>query len=232
MPVVDYEGLYEVSSKGRVRSLGRVVQRSDGRSQRINARLMKLKEHKGYYYVDLSSGGIVRRFGVHQLVCTVFNGLPPSFIRKPETRHFNGNKIDNAPTNLLWGSSSDNKFDSVRQGVHFPARETECKYGHTYSESNILLKVKSDGGHERVCLPCRTRRSREWKDKIRNPNYQHRDKICKRGHRRTIENTLISNGRRRCRDCRREYLREYRKAKINGTRYSRSVPQRYGAVDA
>lgn len=231
LPVVGYEGLYEVSNQGRVRSLDRVVTKSNSRQQVVFGRILKPKQHNGYRHVDLSANGKVRRFRIHQLVCPAFNGGPPNSEERQEIRHLNGIKLDNTPENLCWGSSSENKFDSVRHGVHYPTREEFCKYGHSFDAENTKITILEDGRQRRTCLKCRYRRHREWKDKIRSPNYQRRDEICKRGHKRTRENTLVSNGRRRCRDCSREYLLEYRRAKANGEQYQRQVPKRYGAVN-
>lgn len=131
-PVVGWEGLYEVSSEGRVRSLGRVVTatgRGRGAFRRIPPRLLRpwIASH-GYFMVCL--GGRKCKGGkhelVHRLVCQAFHGPSPD---GHEVCHGTGGKLDNSVDNLSWGSKSKNlRDDRVRDGTfiegahHYNAR--------------------------------------------------------------------------------------------------------------
>lgn len=81
-PVVGYDGLYEVSNLGRVKSLPRYSFRNNGIVQRIYGRLIHLTKdsHTGYYRVALSKDGSQKFVGVHRLVAQAFipnpNNLP------------------------------------------------------------------------------------------------------------------------------------------------------------
>lgn len=85
---------------------------------------------RGYANVTLylNSGVRVKRMRVNRLVCLAYYGQPPS----PRTvaRHLNGDKLDNRPENLAWGSQRQNKADELKHGTrhtgeaHYRAKMT------------------------------------------------------------------------------------------------------------
>lgn len=95
-----YEGYYQVSNLGRVRSLDRAV-RGGGRNPGtvfLPGRILKPRKHsRGYLRMTLSKEGINSEFYIHRLVCTVFFGGIP---KDREINHINGNKTDNRISNL------------------------------------------------------------------------------------------------------------------------------------
>jgi len=108
-----YEGLYEVSNLGRVRSLGRIVDHGNSGKLTIKARLLKLNLDR-YQYVFLSRFGRPVRFRVHTLVLTTFSGPCPEGM---VCRHLNGDPVDNRwPENLVWGTPAENIQDEIRHG--------------------------------------------------------------------------------------------------------------------
>jgi hypothetical protein len=122
-PVVGWEGLYEVSDQGRVRSLDRVVTKSNGVFMTVRGRMLRPSfDRDGYAMVGLSDvtgkrKGCVppsRSYTVHRLVCIAFHGLPPE---KTETCHVSGVKADNRASNLHWGSKSKNNNDKIAHGT-------------------------------------------------------------------------------------------------------------------
>lgn len=102
---------YEASTLGRVRSVDRVVMTARG-PQRHRGRVRAQHEQGDYLYVWLPGG---RNRSVHRLVAEAFHGPLPA---GRETRHRNGDHHDNRPTNLHYGTPSDNRYDSVRHGTH------------------------------------------------------------------------------------------------------------------
>lgn len=88
LPVVGYEGIYEVSDLGRVRSQRRV-----------------LKGHDVYGYTHVSLGQ--RQVSVHRLVAAAFFGPPP--FDGAEVDHKNGRRADNRPGNLEYVSRAENQ---------------------------------------------------------------------------------------------------------------------------
>lgn len=75
-----------------------------------------------YYGVHIVLESGFSQQSVHRLVCLAFHGQPPT--SKHETRHLNGKKHDNKPTNLTWGTRSENVLDSVRHGTHYCCKMT------------------------------------------------------------------------------------------------------------
>lgn len=111
--VPGWEGFYEVSDLGRVRSVQRVVKRSNGWPQTVRSRVLlaPIGSH-GYPRVNLSRpGGKPVQLLVHHLVLEAFIGPRPA---GTETLHGNGVRDDCRLTNLRWGTSVENKADVKR----------------------------------------------------------------------------------------------------------------------
>ena len=113
--VVGYEGLYEVSDKGRIRSLDRVVELElygAVRRQLRRGRILKPQlTPKGYLQVCLYRDRVRSTTYVHQLVARSFLGHTDSL----EVNHKNGDKTDNAVANLELVSHQENIEHSYRQ---------------------------------------------------------------------------------------------------------------------
>lgn len=109
-----YEGLYEVSDFGNVRSLDREVKTEIrfNKKRIIKGKMLKKNLKKnGYYSVDLCKDGIVNSESVHRIVAEAFI---PNLENRKVVNHINGNKTDNRVCNLEWVSY---------QGNHWHARE-------------------------------------------------------------------------------------------------------------
>lgn len=106
-PVPGYEGRYEVSDLGRVRSLDRELVKRDGRRQKVVGRVLKAHyDGAGYLHVGLSkSTGIQKNVTVHKAVAG-------AFIPRPENcryvDHISGDKSNNSAANLRWVTSGLN----------------------------------------------------------------------------------------------------------------------------
>lgn len=138
-PVVDWEGKYEVSNLGRVRSV-------------CNDRVKALTPNgRGYLVTGLGHGRIAY---VHRLVLDAFVGPRPEGM---VSCHNNGDRSDNRLANLRYGTSSENNTDTVTHGNHWQAKKTHCKHGHEFTPENTMLR--SDGG--RKCWACHRRNGRE-----------------------------------------------------------------------
>lgn len=151
LPVVGYEGLYEVSDLGRLRSLARTVSRKDGRRVAVRQRLKSLSPgFGGYVDASLWRNNSDRRVRVHTLVLEAFVGPPPPGM---ECRHIDGNPSNNCLTNLQWGTSSENKWDRVRHGNHPAKNRQNCPLGHPLVAPNLTSSSMSKG--HRNCLACK-----------------------------------------------------------------------------
>lgn len=149
-PVWGYEGLYEVSAAGVVRSVDRTVDYRNGRSVRLKGKVLSPKYQGHYWRVGLSKSGIAYTWCVHRLVCEAFHGERPD---GAVVRHLNGNYLDNRAENLCWGTWAENSADMVRHGRSGASR-THCKHGHEFTPENTRT---SQG--KRECRACDRLRS-------------------------------------------------------------------------
>ena len=118
LPVVGYEGLYEVSDRGRVYSVPRVIDSHNpgykNGKQLICGRIFKPGSHlQGYLVVGLSKNGKPHTFPVHKLVLEAFIGPRPPGM---ECCHQDGDPKNNYLKNIKWGSYSENRSDMIRHG--------------------------------------------------------------------------------------------------------------------
>lgn len=113
VPVKDYEGFYEVSNLGRVRSLYRV----DCRGQKRKSQIIKQVRILGYHKVSLSKDRIEKQHFVHRLVAIAFI---PNTHNKPQVNHIDGNKSNNKLSNLEWCSSLEN----INHAINTSLRES------------------------------------------------------------------------------------------------------------
>lgn len=163
-PVVGFEGHYEVSSLGRIRSLTR---RFPGtRSGKpvtvsIQGRLMKTQvSTTGYSAICLYRNGQQYGYQIHRLVAAAFIGPCPVGM---ECCHNNGDNLDNRATNLRYDTPSENQLDVVRHGHHYWANRTHCANGHPFSSENT--RPRADGG--RRCLTCLHEQQRAYQRRKR-----------------------------------------------------------------
>lgn len=158
-PVVGFEGLYEVSDHGRVRSLDHFVDLSNGRRRRAPGRVLKPWDSEGYPKVGLTFEGRKRRALVHVLVLEAFVGARPE---GAACCHNDGNRQNSRLSNLRWGTYSENNFDLVRHGTHYQASKTHCPQGHEYTTENTRIYT-GRGYVERCCRTCQNARNRRAK---------------------------------------------------------------------
>lgn len=109
--IKDYEGLYQVSNRGRVRSLDRMVKGKGGGSQRKGGKILKPSTYDGYNCYLLSKGGVGKWWKSHRLVAIHFIPNPKNL---PVVRHKNHIRTDCNHLNLEWGTVKDNSEDTVR----------------------------------------------------------------------------------------------------------------------
>jgi hypothetical protein len=133
---------YEVSSFGRVISY-----------RRKEPRVLIGGSSDGYRQVYLHRADGYRRMArVHSLVAAAFIGPRPDGL---EVRHLDGNRTNNAATNLEYATHTENMRDRVRHGTHPQANRTHCPQGHPYSPENVYA---DNGGRKcRICVKARVR---------------------------------------------------------------------------
>jgi hypothetical protein len=168
LPVMGYEGYYEVSDLGRVRSVERVVVFTDGRSKVARGRLLSPQLHPRHrrFYVDLWRDNAGTKFPVSRLVLAAFRGVPPA--EASHGCHNNGDSRDDRLVNLRWDSQSANLFDAVRHGTHFHAKKTHCPRNHPLSGPNLIPRTTSSGRHCKACN--RARADVQYAKRTRRPH--------------------------------------------------------------
>lgn len=151
LPVPGYEGEYEASSLGRVRSLDRYVDAGGGRQRISRGRVLK-PVRANYFKVDLSR----KKFNLHVVVALTFLGPRPEGM---EVCHNNGDRWDCRPANLRYDTHAANQLDTVLLGVHQWAGRDACSNGHEYVGDNFRWYTV-DGHPRRVCRRCEEDRGR------------------------------------------------------------------------
>ena len=153
--VVGYEGLYQVSDLGRVRSLDRIVRNSRGGTWKQKGCILQSfpGNQRGYLSVNLYRNGIQRKIYVHQLVALIFIGpIPADHV----IRHGPNGILDNAISNLCYGTKSDDGLDKRRDGTH-GGRPVERSDGEGFI--NMAVAAEETGcQYENIWQVCKGRR--------------------------------------------------------------------------
>lgn len=167
LPVVGFEGSYEVSDLGQVRSLDRMVRCGGGRYRISRGALKRPTQNPlGYQIIALYKDNISRGVGVHILVLEAFVGPRPH--PKWHSLHGDGNPRNNCLGNLRWGSVTENRLDTVRHGNDAMTNRVACPLRHLLVAPN-LRAYHIRGGH-RGCLACsRARANRQRANAVGRP---------------------------------------------------------------
>lgn len=113
-PVIGFEGFYEASSCGDVRSIPREIKCRAGVMRRADGVVLHQSiSNSGYKTVGLTRGGERYTKSVHRIVLAAFCGAP----RGRCCRHLNGVRTDNRIENLAWGTWSQNQIDRAEHGT-------------------------------------------------------------------------------------------------------------------
>lgn len=125
LPVVGYEGFYEVSNLGNVRSLDRLLNGAVNKYFAPSKILKQSTISSGYRCVKLSKNGVSRTHLVHRLVANCFcANRQPGFI----VNHIDENKFNNGFENLEWVSRYDNNIYSNKKELIGVRKNTKNRY--------------------------------------------------------------------------------------------------------
>ena len=119
-----YEGLYQVSSLGTIKSLARFTpnQWSETSRFREEKQLSYQLTKDGYPTIKLSKNGNAIRYRIHRLVALCFLENP---FGKEQVNHINGIKTDNRVENLEWATYSENSKHSFDNNLQNPRKGVE-----------------------------------------------------------------------------------------------------------
>ena len=163
-PIPGYEGFYEASTEGNLRSVDRSFVRSNGSPFSLKGRPITVWENPvdKHLMCVLSKAGDRRYFYAHTLIARTFLGERPEGM---EVRHLDDNPNNNTVENLRYGTRSENSYDRVRNGIHFQANKTHCIRGHSLSGKNLKIE-KRNRGEARRCISCNAANKKASKLKI------------------------------------------------------------------
>lgn len=157
-----YKGLYQISNKGRVKSLYKG-------SERI---LKPCDDGHGYYHIILCNDGVSKTFKLHRLVAQAFI---PNLENKPQVNHKDENKLNNCVDNLEWSTAKENsnfgtRNERMRYSLSKPIFQYS-KYGEFIREWQGAREVERvlgiDHSHIKDCCKgkCKSAYGFIWKYK-------------------------------------------------------------------
>ena len=108
-----YEGLYQASTMGRIRSVDREITYSNGRKYTYKGHVLRQNNKRWALQVQLSVNQKKKFYNVHNLVMLTFKGTRPNNLL---ILHEDGNFLNNELSNLRYSNASENQIDIYRQG--------------------------------------------------------------------------------------------------------------------
>lgn len=120
-----YEGYYQASNLGNIRSLSRIVRyKNSGIRKYPGKRLSAEKMKDNYQRVVLMKEGVKTKFRIHRLVAMAFI---PNLNNKPFINHIDGNKSNNVVDNLEWCTASENIVHADKHGLRNMSNYTSSR---------------------------------------------------------------------------------------------------------
>lgn len=150
--VPGYEGMYQVSDCGRVRSLDRVVETRNGQRRKYRGGMMKLTKGLVFLHLSLTNVGERRTHNVHALVMEAFVGPRPKGM---EVCHGPKGQLVNSLHNLRYGTPSENHMDMRRDGTRY-VKAVVRSDGKRYPSQT---EAAEDSGYHnsQICMVCKGR---------------------------------------------------------------------------
>ena len=164
-PIDGFEGLYEVSSEGRVRSCDRYVDNGNGSTRLAKGRVLKpQKNHDGYHQLLLYKDGKPKMFYVHRLVAKEFPEICGECKENLDVEHKNCIRADNRAENLRWCTHKENccnelsrkNYSNANKGKENVRSKPVIQYsliGKKLSEFDSLMEAERKTGikHQLIC---------------------------------------------------------------------------------
>lgn len=114
-----YEGLYQVSNLGNIKSIDRSIKRSTSLMKLKNKPISQYVGNRGYPMVSLCINGKCKRYLVHRIVAIAFL---PNPLNKAYVNHIDGNKQNSNLENLEWSTPTENSIHAHKHGLANVAR--------------------------------------------------------------------------------------------------------------
>ena len=149
-PISGYEGCYEASNKGHIRSVDRLVKCKNGMRTSPTIVLKPSLGQWGYEQVTLRKEGKKKTVRINRIIAQTFIPNPDNL---PQVNHIDGNKLNNCVENLEWCTPSQNMkhcFNNKMSDWNTKIRIVET--GEIYN--SIAECVRSIGGHRQLIDKC------------------------------------------------------------------------------
>lgn len=144
--IPEYEGYYQVSSIGRVRSCDRVVSGRWGLYSRVGALRSPSIDRYGYLQLVLHKLSRAKHFPVHTLVASAFLGARPEGFH---VNHVDGNKLNNFFGNLEYCTTQENTAHAIALGLQ--DNKGELNFSSVLTESDVIsIRLRLAAGELQV----------------------------------------------------------------------------------
>lgn len=132
-PIVGYEGLYEVSNLGRVRSIDRVIF-VNNKKRKLTGKLLELKCNRGGYLICVLSNKKTKSIRVHRVVAESFI---PKIKGKLCINHLDNDRTNNNVSNLQWCTQKEN----IRYAYSQNRMDWERIKGEKHPQSKLNISL-------------------------------------------------------------------------------------------
>lgn len=147
VPLAGFEGKYEVSSFGRVKSLEREWYDNGGYVRCVTEKMLtQTIDDKGYYRVKICNKKFQKNISVHRLVCAAFHQNPEN---KKTVNHMDGVKTNNAASNLEWATYKENSVHAKEHGL-LRSPKGEANGQSKLTNEQVLEIFNSDGAQHEI----------------------------------------------------------------------------------
>lgn len=159
--IVGYEGLYQVSNLGRVKSCERLVIHYLGK-RLVKEYILKQTNNNNYYTITLAKNNTRKTGRVHKLVAMHFIENENNYL---EVNHIDGHSLNNNASNLEWCSRSSNQLHAYRMGLQKPINEKPIlmidKNGEIVSKFKSIIDAEKQTGlcHSNIAKVCKGKRN-------------------------------------------------------------------------
>lgn len=134
-----YEGLYQVSNLGRVKSLSRIYKHNyfgrETKYKKSKDKILNVNKNQGYGHVILCKNGKCKQKLLHRILAKAFI---PNIENKPNINHIDGNGLNNSLENLEWCTQKEN----VRHAINHLGAKDNYKTYRNRNEKMILQTIK------------------------------------------------------------------------------------------